>query len=317
MELPVYSLLSGEIVGNVSLNEKVFCHDIRSDIMSNTVHWQLAKRRSGNHSTLDRGDVSGTTKKLYNQKGTGQARQGDGRGPHFVGGGICFGSHPRSYEYKLNKKIRSIAQCSSLSLMLKMSSLTVIQNADINTHKTKDLIEIIRKLPTMTRLLHTVTSSNASSAVSESSINDVKKSFKVKDQFVKSYDDNIINDTDTNHKIDNISSNNIVSEMDSIVSDINNNLKINDNIKDDNNQKVVQLKDFKSQSIVNLIDDSKAKSVLLIDTDLSERIKIASRGTAKIDVLNACGLNVRDVLTHKHIIITLNGIDALEKRFCK
>jgi large subunit ribosomal protein L4 len=89
--------------GSAELPDEIFAATPRPDIMARVVHWQLAKRRAGTHSTKGMNDVSGTTKKPYRQKGTGNARQGSLRAPHFRGGGVVHGPVPHSHVYSLNK----------------------------------------------------------------------------------------------------------------------------------------------------------------------------------------------------------------------
>ena len=93
-----------EEVDKFTLNPKTFGLDIRKDILHRVVHWQLSKARSGCHKTKQRNEVSGSTRKIYKQKGTGQARHGSIKAPIFVGGGTTFGPINHSHEYQLNKK---------------------------------------------------------------------------------------------------------------------------------------------------------------------------------------------------------------------
>lgn len=111
---------------------------LQKDIISQTIRWQLAKRRSGNASTKTRSDVSGTTRKPWAQKETGRARQGSLRAPHFRGGGVVFGPHPRSYEYKLNKKFKRLALALTINLKALDGNLLVLDSFKSNINKTKD-----------------------------------------------------------------------------------------------------------------------------------------------------------------------------------
>src|SRR6201994_116676 len=105
MKTKIKSLDNKEI-GEIDLLEAVFGVTPRRDILTRTVNWQLAKRRSGNHKAKGISEISGTTKKPYAQKGTGRARQGSLRSPQFRGGARIFGPVVRSHEYGLDKKIR-------------------------------------------------------------------------------------------------------------------------------------------------------------------------------------------------------------------
>jgi large subunit ribosomal protein L4 len=126
-------------VGAVELNDSIFGLEERQDILSRVVNWQLAKRRSGCHKTKQRSEVQGSTRKIYRQKGTGQARHGSIRAPIFRGGGIVFGPLVRSHEYKLNKNVRDLGLKTALSLKLKNNSIIILDHADIKSHKTADL----------------------------------------------------------------------------------------------------------------------------------------------------------------------------------
>ena len=113
--------------------------------MARVVHWQLAKRRSGNHKIKGRGEVSGTTKKPYRQKGTGNARQGSLRGPQFRTGGIVHGPVVRDHGYDLPKKVRRLGLISALSQKLAEGKLVVIDEAN-NTAKTSELAAKLKVL---------------------------------------------------------------------------------------------------------------------------------------------------------------------------
>ncbi len=116
--------------GNVTLPDEIFGIEPRQDIMARVVHWQLAKRRSGNHKVKGRGEVSGTTKKPYRQKGTGNARQGSLRGPHFRTGGIVHGPVVRDHGYNLPKKVRRLGLISALSQKLAEGKLVIVDEAN-------------------------------------------------------------------------------------------------------------------------------------------------------------------------------------------
>src|SRR3982750_4823614 len=109
MQVPVITLDNGS-AGEIELPEALFAAQPRADIMARVVHWQLAKRRAGTHKVKGMGEVSGTTKKPYRQKGTGNARQGSLRAPQFRTGGVVHGPVVRSHEYNLNKKVRRLGR---------------------------------------------------------------------------------------------------------------------------------------------------------------------------------------------------------------
>ena len=131
--------------GNAELPDDLFAAKPRADIMARVVHWQLAKRRAGTHSTKGMNDVSGTTRKPYRQKGTGNARQGSLRAPQFRKGGIVHGPIPRSHEYSLNKKVRRLGLISALSQKQADGKLVVLDAAS-GAAKTGELAKKLRAL---------------------------------------------------------------------------------------------------------------------------------------------------------------------------
>jgi large subunit ribosomal protein L4 len=137
MKLKLHTI-DNKASGEVELNDAIFAVDPRKDILHRIVHWQLAKRRAGTHSTLERGEVSGTTKKPFKQKGTGNARQGSLKGPHQYGGGVAFGPKPRSYAYSLPKKVRALGLKMALSAKAAENNLVILKDAALKTAKTKD-----------------------------------------------------------------------------------------------------------------------------------------------------------------------------------
>ena len=118
--------LSGKSVGSIDLDDAVFGAEIHEHLLWEVVKWQLAKRRAGNASTKRMSEVNGSSKKVWKQKGTGQARQGSKKAPHWVGGGSVFGPKPRSYEYALPKKVKKAALCAALSLRAGEKKLIVV-----------------------------------------------------------------------------------------------------------------------------------------------------------------------------------------------
>src|SRR5690242_20873714 len=117
----------------------IFERPVRKDILARAVNWQLAKRRAGTHKTKEIGDISGTTKKPYSQKGTGNARQGSLRSPQFRGGATIFGPVPRSHAHDLPKKVRKLALKTALSAKAADGRLVVLDRAAADGHKTKAL----------------------------------------------------------------------------------------------------------------------------------------------------------------------------------
>ncbi len=125
--------------GTAELPDELFAATPRKDIIARVVHWQLAKRRSGNHKVKGMGEVSGTTKKPYKQKGTGNARQGSLRAPQFRTGGVVHGPVVRDHGYDLPKKVRRLGLISALSQKAAEGKLVVVDGVAGGTGKTKDL----------------------------------------------------------------------------------------------------------------------------------------------------------------------------------
>jgi large subunit ribosomal protein L4 len=125
--------------GEVELPAEIFGIAPRADIMARVVHWQLAKRRAGTHKAKGMGEVQGTTKKPYKQKGTGNARQGSLRSPQFRKGGVVHGPVVRSHEYSLPKKVRRLGLISALSQKASEGKLVVIEVASSADGKTASL----------------------------------------------------------------------------------------------------------------------------------------------------------------------------------
>jgi large subunit ribosomal protein L4 len=137
--------LSGKSVGSIDLDDTVFGAEIHEHLLWEVVKWQLAKRRAGTASTKRLGEVRGSSKKVWKQKGTGQARQGSRQAPHFVGGSSVFGPKPRSYEYSMPRKSKKIALRSVLSLRAKENKLVVVE--DFSTDgKTKSVAAALAAL---------------------------------------------------------------------------------------------------------------------------------------------------------------------------
>ena len=128
MQTPVITLENTK-AGEIELPEALFGATPRADIMARVVHWQLAKRRAGTHKAKGMGEVSGTTKKPYRQKGTGNARQGSLRAPQYRKGGVVHGPVVRDHGYSLNKKVRRLGLISALSQKAAEGELVVLEDA--------------------------------------------------------------------------------------------------------------------------------------------------------------------------------------------
>ncbi len=144
MKVDVKTLDNGS-AGVAELPDAIFSAEPRLDIMARVVDWQLAKRRSGNHKSKGMGEVSGTTRKPYKQKGTGNARQGSLRSPQFRTGGVVHGPVVREHGYSLPKKVRRLGLISAFSQKHAEGKLVVI-DAAMAPSKTKDLAEKLKTL---------------------------------------------------------------------------------------------------------------------------------------------------------------------------
>ena len=144
MQVKVITLDNGQ-AGEIELPEDLFGATPRSDIMARVVHWQLAKRRAGTHKVKGMGEVSGTTKKPYRQKGTGNARQGSLRAPQFRTGGVVHGPVVRDHGYSLNKKVRRLGLISALSQKARDGKLVVI-DVPAEAAKTAQLAKQVKAL---------------------------------------------------------------------------------------------------------------------------------------------------------------------------
>ena len=139
--------ISGKSVGSIELDDAVFGAEIHEHLLWEVVKWQLAKRRSGTASTKRLGEVRGSSKKVWKQKGTGQARQGSRQSPHFVGGASVFGPKPRDYEYNMPRKAKKMALRSALSLRAGESKIIVVDSFTTDG-KTKNVAATLATLAT-------------------------------------------------------------------------------------------------------------------------------------------------------------------------
>ena len=128
MQVPVVTLGNAP-AGEIELPDEIFGAEPRGDILARVVHWQLAKRRAGTHKVKGMGEVQGTTKKPWRQKGTGRARQGSLRAPQFRTGGVVHGPVVRDHGYDLNKKVRRLGLIHALSAKAKEGKLVVLDAA--------------------------------------------------------------------------------------------------------------------------------------------------------------------------------------------
>ncbi len=143
MQVKVETLFTGE-AGTIDLADEVFALDLRKDILARVIHWQLSKRRSGNHKTKGISEISGTTKKPYAQKGTGNARHGSLRSPQFRGGAVIHGPVVRDHGYSLPKKVRALGLRTALSAKQAQGKLIVVDTL-LGADKTKTVADAFAK----------------------------------------------------------------------------------------------------------------------------------------------------------------------------
>ena len=146
MELTVFNTQGKETGRKVSLDESVFGIEPNKHAVYLEVKQYLAAQRQGTHKSKERSEITGSTKKLKKQKGSGSARYGDIKSPVFRGGGRIFGPKPRDYRFKLNKALKRLAKKSVLSQKMRDNSIKIVEGLSISAPKTKDFITILNAL---------------------------------------------------------------------------------------------------------------------------------------------------------------------------
>jgi len=146
MELSVYNIKGEDTGRKVTLNDSIFGIEPNDHVIYLDVKQHLANRRQGTHKSKERNEVSGSTRKLGRQKGGGGARRGDIKSPVLVGGGRVFGPKPRDYEFKLNKKVKTLARKSALAYKAKEQAIVVVEDFTFEMPKTKDFIAMTKNL---------------------------------------------------------------------------------------------------------------------------------------------------------------------------
>ena len=139
--------INGKKTGrSVELSDAVFGVEPNDHAIYLDVKQHLANRRQGTHKAKERADISGSTRKIKKQKGTGTARAGSIKSPIFRGGGRAFGPRPKSYSFKLNKGLKQLARQSALSIMAKEDKIVVLEKFDFDAPKTKEFIKVLKAL---------------------------------------------------------------------------------------------------------------------------------------------------------------------------
>lgn len=143
----------GEQTGSIQLNDEIFGAEINEALLHQVVVNQLANMRQGTQSTKTRGEVRGGGIKPWRQKGTGRARQGSIRAPQWIKGGIALGPKPRTYKFRLPKKMRRIAMRSALSSKAQDNNIIVLEGLNFDEIKTKKMVELLSKMEIETKAL--------------------------------------------------------------------------------------------------------------------------------------------------------------------
>jgi large subunit ribosomal protein L4 len=146
--MPKVSVLNqtGSSVGEIELNEAIFGIEPNDAVLFEALVQQRASLRQGNHKVKTRAEVAGGGRKPWRQKGTGRARQGSIRSPQWRGGGTVFGPTPRSYSYKLPKKVRRLALLSALSTKVRDEEIIVVEGLTFDAPKTKEFVKVLSNL---------------------------------------------------------------------------------------------------------------------------------------------------------------------------
>jgi len=139
--------INGKNTGrSVELSDAIFAIEPNNHAIYLDVKQHLANKRQGTHKSKERADISGSTRKIKKQKGTGTARAGSIKSPLFRGGGTVFGPRPRSYSFKLNKGLKKLARQSVLSMKAKEENILILEKFDFDTPKTKEFTKVLKSL---------------------------------------------------------------------------------------------------------------------------------------------------------------------------
>lgn len=174
-KIDVYNI-EGKKVSDVELKEEIFGIEPNEDVIHSVLINYLANQRQGTQSTKTRAEVSGGGRKPWRQKGTGRARQGSIRAPHWVGGGIALGPKPRSYKYKVNKKERRLAIKSILSSKVLENQLLIVDAIPFKEIKTKNMVNALANLKVSGKTLIMLPEKNENVQKSARNIQGVKTS---------------------------------------------------------------------------------------------------------------------------------------------
>ncbi len=168
---------NGSQLGKLDLKSEVFAVAPHEAVVHQVVIAQQANARQGTADTKERAEVAGSTRKLWRQKGTGRARIGSGKSPHWRGGGTAFGPHPRDYSQKISKELRQNAIKSLLADKLQSGQLVVLNELKLNAPKTKELAQILKRLNISESCLIVTEAPDKSVYLSARNIPGVKQTF--------------------------------------------------------------------------------------------------------------------------------------------
>ena len=143
MELTVYNIKGEDTGRKVQLNDNIYAIEPNEHVMYLAVRQYLADQRQGTHKSKERSELSGSTRKLFRQKGTGGARRGDINSPLLRGGARVFGPKPRDYSFKLNKKVKVLARKSALSSKITDGAIKVVEDFNFEAPKTKQMVQVL------------------------------------------------------------------------------------------------------------------------------------------------------------------------------
>jgi large subunit ribosomal protein L4 len=173
VQVPVYSS-KGEVVEQIELDQAIFAIPFNEAVVHQAMVRQLANGRQGTASTKTRGEVSGSTRKLYPQKHTGRARRGDIKSPLLRGGGVVFGPKPRTYRQSMPKKMRKLALKCLLSAKVREGNIRLVQELDFKEPKTKGMIDVLSSLGIDSSVLVLIPQATPSVAKSAANLPEVK-----------------------------------------------------------------------------------------------------------------------------------------------
>lgn len=173
MQVPLYNQ-AGDEISKIELRDDIFGIEPNKAVMHQAYLRQLANARQGNADTKTRGEVRGGGKKPWKQKGTGRARQGTTRAPHWKGGGVVFGPHPRSYEQKMPRKMRHLALKSALAAKAQENQIKVVDEISLDGVKTREMKTILERLEAKPSVLILLPEANPNVSKSAHNLENVK-----------------------------------------------------------------------------------------------------------------------------------------------